>query len=480
MNGDRGIKQPPYSLDAEESLLGGLMVNNRAWIDVCDRISRDDLYNQQHKIVWDGIAELLNNRKPCDLITLSEHLGEKKLLDEVDGIAFLGKITMGTPSAANVKAYADIIRRHSIMRSLIGVGTDIATGGYEPDGRSPTDLIEEAEKELFKLRNRGARGSNQAEHYHTLIPTAEQHIDETTKNGGSSGQSTGLMQLDQATTGMHPGDLIIIAGRPGMGKSSLALNIAEHVAIDCSKSTLVFSMEMPRAQLAMRSIAARGHIDLQRIRTGKLDDMDYTAMSRVGGTLRLAPLAIDDTGSLSPNELRARARRHQARYGLALIVVDYIQLMEIPGSRHRETEVAGISRALKSVAKELNVPVIALSQLSRSVESRDGNRPKMSDLRESGGIEQDADVVMLLYRDDYYNPKDSPHKGICEIIIPKQRNGERCVVDVAYVGRQVRFDNYHGPGRTQRVLEGKPPESEAGFRTRKTKPVPPPNQYADD
>src|SRR5581483_6518695 len=388
-----------------------------------------------------------NAGKPADFVTLSEHLRQRGELGEAGGVAYLGTLAADTPSAANVRAYAEIVRERSVLRSLIAAGQDIAELGYQPGGRASAELQEEAEKALFRQRSRGSREANQAEGYETLIPRVENRVEAVSRGGEQPGLPTGFTELDRRTMGLHPGDLVIIGGRPGMGKSSLSQNIAENVAIDQNRPVLVFSMEMPREQLAMRSIAARAGVPLERLKGGDLDELHWAEIAAWGGRLRRAPLFIDDTGALSPIELRSRARRYQAKHpGLALVIVDYIQLMQVRGERNRDNEIGVISRALKALAKELGVPLIALSQLSRKCEERADKRPQISDLRESGSIEQDADMVLLLYRDEYYD-QDSPDLGIAEVDLAKQRNGPRATFDLNYRGEFCRFENYIGEPR---------------------------------
>ncbi|HZR37649.1 MAG TPA: replicative DNA helicase, partial [Nevskia sp.] len=357
-------------------------------------------------------------------------------------VAYLGTLAADTPSAANVRAYAEIVRERSVLRSLIAAGQDIAELGYQPGGREPAVLMDVAEQAVFRIRERGDRSQSQYHAMQDLIPGIENRLEQLRDNPQNfSGLPTGFTEFDKLTTGLHPGDLVIVAGRPGMGKTSFAMNIAEHVATVDKSAVAVFSMEMSAEQLALRVLSSFGRIDQQRLRSGQLEDHDWAKIVSAGGLLREAPLYIDETGSLSPLDLRARARRMAARHDIKLIVVDYIQLMQVPSTRENRTnEISEISRSLKALGKELGVPVIALSQLSRGVEQRDNKRPRMSDLRESGGIEQDADCIVFVYRDEYYN-KESPDKGTAEIIIAKQRNGPTGTVKTAFLGPYTRFDN---------------------------------------
>jgi replicative DNA helicase len=435
-------KHPPHSIEAEQSVLGGLLLNNRAWYELIDQVTEEDFYTHDHRVIFHAIGDLLNAGRPCDFVTLSEHLRHQDKLDEAGGISYLGTLAADTPSAANIRAYAEIVRERAVLRSLIATGQDIAELGYQPDGREPGTLIDIAEQQVFRIRARGDRGQKQAKDMPMLMDAIEERLERLKNNPDSfAGVPTGFTELDKMTQGMHEGDLIIVGGRPGMGKPSFAMNIAEHVAIERKLPTAVFSMEMSAEQLALRVLSSFGRIDQQRLRSGDMEDHDWSRLVSASGLLREAPLYIDETGSLSPQELAGRARRMAAKQRLSLIVVDYIQLMQVPNNRENRTnEISEISRSLKALAKELKVPIIALSQLSRSLEARQDKRPIMSDLRESGSIEQDADVVLFVYRDDYHN-KESPNQGTAEIIIAKQRSGPTGKVRTAFLGKYTRFDN---------------------------------------
>ncbi|MCK9385918.1 MAG: replicative DNA helicase [Nevskia sp.] len=435
-------KHPPHSIEAEQSVLGGLLLNNRAWYELIDQVTEEDFYTHDHRVIFHAIGDLLNAGRPCDFVTLSEHLRHQDKLDEAGGISYLGTLAADTPSAANIRAYAEIVRERAVLRSLIATGQDIAELGYQPDGREPGTLIDIAEQQVFRIRARGDRGQKQAKDMPMLMDAIEERLERLKNNPDSfAGVPTGFTELDKMTQGMHEGDLIIVGGRPGMGKTSFAMNIAEHVAIERKLPTAVFSMEMSAEQLALRVLSSFGRIDQQRLRSGDMEDHDWSRLVSASGLLREAPLYIDETGSLSPQELAGRARRMAAKQRLSLIVVDYIQLMQVPNNRENRTnEISEISRSLKALAKELKVPIIALSQLSRSLEARQDKRPIMSDLRESGSIEQDADVVLFVYRDDYHN-KESPNQGTAEIIIAKQRSGPTGKVRTAFLGKYTRFDN---------------------------------------
>jgi replicative DNA helicase len=378
------------------------------------------------------------------VITLSEWLKNKELLEEAGGLAYITGLARNTPTAANIKAYADVVRERSVLRQLIRVGTDIASSAYQPEGRSSGELLDEAEKRVFEIAEQGARGQRSFVDMKNLLGRVVDRIDHLFEQDSPiTGLPSGFVDFDGLTSGLQPADLVIAAGRPSMGKTTFAMNIAEHVAIKRRVPVAVFSMEMPGEQLAMRMMSSLGHIDQHRVRTGRLEDDDWPRLTSAVSLLTEAPLFIDDTPALSPTELRARARRlMQEQGGLGLILIDYLQLMQVPGHReNRATEISEISRNLKAVAKELNVPVLALSQLNRSLEQRPNKRPVMSDLRESGAIEQDADVIVFIYRDEVYN-EDSPDKGTAEIIIGKQRNGPIGTVRLTFRGQYTRFENY--------------------------------------
>lgn len=435
-------KLPPHSLEAEQSVLGGLMLDNRAWNDLSDRLSPEDFYREDHQLIYRAIVDLCGANRPCDFITLSEHLKAQNKLDAAGGLAYLGTLANDTPSAANVMAYAEIVRERAVLRGLVAVGGDVADLGYRPDGRGYAELLDMAEQRVFALRSTAERATSNYFSMPELMSQLERKIDELRNNPASlAGLATGFTDFDHKTSGLHPGDLMILAGRPSMGKTSFALNIAEHVALYEKKPAAVFSMEMPAEQLALRMVSSFARIPMGKLRTGELEDRDWDRLVSQGSLIREAPLFIDETGALSPLDLRARARRIKQRHGLGLIVVDYIQLMQVPGTKENRTnEISEISRSLKALAKELAVPVIGLSQLNRGVEQRDNKRPRMSDLRESGGIEQDADLVVFIYRDEVYN-KESPDAGTAEIIIAKQRNGPLGTVKTAFLGEFTRFDN---------------------------------------
>ncbi|HEX4872842.1 MAG TPA: replicative DNA helicase [Nevskiaceae bacterium] len=434
-------KVPPYSIEAEQSVLGGLLLHNSAWNDLADRLVEADFYRADHQLIYRSISALVGANRPCDFVTLSEYLREHGQLEEAGGLAYLGQLANDTPSVSNIQAYAEIVRERSVLRSLIAVGNDIAELSFRPEGRSAQELIDLAEQRVFAIRERGQRASRSYFDMPQVMTAVYDKVSALRANPlGSAGLSTGFAEFDNKTSGLGAGDLMILAARPSMGKTTLAMNIAEHVAFDRKEAVAVFSMEMSAEQLGYRVISSRCGIPMQKLRSGQLDDVEMDQLAWSVGKLREAPLFIDETGALSPNDLRAKARRLAQRENIRLIVVDYIQLMQVPGTRENRTnEISEISRSLKALAKELGIPVIALSQLNRGVEQRDNKRPRMSDLRESGGIEQDADLVVFIYRDWVYN-KDADERQ-AEVIIAKQRNGPLGTVNVRFLGEFTRFEN---------------------------------------
>ncbi len=442
-SGLEGMRTPPHSDEAESAVLGGLMLDNSAWERVADRLVEEDFYRQDHRLLFRAMAELSNADQPFDAVTLAEWLQARGKLEQGGGLAYLATLARDTPTAANVRAYADIVRERSVMRQLIRVGGELAESAYHPEGRSVAELVDQAERSVFEIAERGDRMGRNYVPINELMAKAVDRLD-TLVHADShvTGVATGQHEFDEMTAGLQPGDLVIVAGRPSMGKTSFAMNLAENAAIGRNVPTAIFSMEMSGEQLAMRLISSLGRIDQQKVRTGKLDDTDWKRVSSAISLMSKAPMYIDDTGGLAPTELRARARRLKRDHNLGLMVVDYLQLMQVPGTReNRATEISEICRSLKSLARELKVPVIALSQLNRSVEQRDDKRPIMSDLRESGSIEQDADVIVFIYRDEVYN-KDTEDKGVAEIIIGKQRNGPTGTVRATFLGRFTRFENH--------------------------------------
>jgi replicative DNA helicase len=376
-------------------------------------------------------------------VTLAEWLDKQGELENVGGINYMGTLVTNTPSAANINAYAKIVRERSVLRQLIQVSNDIADSAYQPEGRKISELLDDAEKKVFDIADQGSRGNKGFAGMKELLTKAVERIDFLfTQDNPITGVPTGFDDFDDKTSGLQKSDLVIIAGRPSMGKTTFAMNVAENAAIKGQVPVAVFSMEMPGEQLAMRMMSSLGRIDQHKVRTGKLEDDDWPRLTSAVGILSEAPIYIDDTPGLTPTELRARARRMAREHGLGLIVIDYLQLMQGSGNakENRTAEISEISRSLKGLAKELNVPVIALSQLNRGLEQRPNKRPVMSDLRESGAIEQDADIIIFIYRDEVYN-EESPDKGVAEIIIGKQRNGPIGTTRLAFLGKYTRFEN---------------------------------------
>jgi replicative DNA helicase len=439
------LRVPPHSVEAEQAVLGGLMLDNDAWDRISDRLGADDFYRHDHRLIFSAVVALAERHQPFDMVTVSEQLQRSGQLESAGGLPYLGQLATETPSAANIRAYADIVRERSVLRSLIAAGTEIADMAFAPDGRGTRELLDLAEQRVFAIAEMGMRGNQGFRGLPPLLSAAVERIQYLYETKSPvTGTATGYDDLDQLTSGLHPGDLVIIAGRPSMGKTSLAMNIAEYVGMKTTHPVAVFSMEMPGEQIAMRLLSSMGRINQQRLRSGRLDDSDWPRLTSAVSMLSEAPLFVDDTPALSPSELRSRTRRLMREHkGLGLIVVDYLQLMQAPGSKeNRATEISEISRSLKALAKELNVPLIALSQLNRSLEQRPNKRPVMSDLRESGAIEQDADLIMFVYRDEVYN-EETPDKGSAEIIIAKQRNGPIGTVRLTFRGEYTRFENYH-------------------------------------
>jgi len=439
------LRVPPHSIQGEQSVLGGLMLDNRAWDQVADRVSEPDFYRREHQLIFRAIASLAEHTRPFDVVTLSEELERHGQLADAGGLAYLGTLAKDTPTAANIRAYADIVREYSVMRQLISVGTEIADSAFNPNGLDSAALLDEAEAKVFQIAEQRTRGEGFSP-IKSLLTKAVDRIETLfQRDEPITGLGTGFTDFDEITSGLQSADLIIVAGRPSMGKTTFAMNMAEHVAIKGQVPVAVFSMEMPGESLAMRMMSSLGRIDQHRVRTGKLEDDEWPRLTSAVSILAEAPLFIDDTPALSPVEVRARARRlKREQGGLGLIVLDYLQLMQAPGAgENRATEISAISRSLKSLAKELDVPVIALSQLNRNLEQRPNKRPVMSDLRESGSIEQDADLVVFIYRDEVYNP-ESADKGMAEIIIGKQRNGPIGTVRMTFLGQYTKFENYIG------------------------------------
>jgi replicative DNA helicase len=451
------IKMPPHSVEAEQSVLGGLMLDNDAWYNVLEHVSETDFYRPEHRAIFHAISSLANRNMPFDVLTVTDTLKQNNDLSAARGEAYLFELAKNTPSAANILAYAKIVRERSVLRQLASVANEIAGSAYKPDGRSVLELLDHAEQRVFQITEQGSRDGGPVD-INTIMANTLEKIDTLYQSKGElTGLSTGFKDLDSMTSGMQEADLVIVAARPSMGKTTLAMNIAENVALDLSSkqgsgAVLVFSLEMPAESLVMRMISSLGRIPQQNIRTGRLTDHDWPRITSTIAMFSESKLLIDDTPALSPSEMRARARRVAREHGgVSLIVVDYLQLMTVPGSNdNRVAEVAEISRSLKAIAKEFNCPVIAGSQLNRSLEQRQDKRPIMSDIRESGSIEQDADLILFIYRDEVYN-KETAEKNHAEIIIGKHRNGPIGSFSLTFNGALSRFDNYVAQERYDNV-----------------------------
>ena len=445
------LRVPPHSIDAEQAVLGGLMLDEHAWERIADKLGEEDFYRKDHRLIFRAIGDLASRNQPCDAVTLGEWFESSGLADEAGGVAYVIQLANATPSAANILAYAGIVREKSVLRQLIEAGTQIVGDGFQPEGRKSEEILAEAEQRVFHIAETGARGKKSYVEMRAAVHEAFQILSRRYESKDAvTGLATGFADLDEMTSGLQPADLIIVAARPSMGKTALAVNMAEHAAIKSRKAMAIFSMEMSASQLAFRLISSLGRIDQQHLRNGDLAEEDWPRVTSAITLLSETKILIDDTPALSPAELRARARRMKRQYDLGLIVVDYLQLMAVPGNKeNRATEISEISRGLKALAKELNIPVIALSQLNRSLEQRTDKRPVMADLRESGAIEQDADVILFIYRDEYYD-KESADKGLAEIIIGKQRNGPTGTVKLTFLGRYTRFENTTAEARGTR------------------------------
>ena len=444
------LRIPPHSLEAESSVLGGLLLDNSAWDRVGDLVTDSDFYRYEHRLVFAAVAALINSSRPADVITVFEHLQSLGKADEVGGLAYLNSLAQYVPSASNIRRYGEIVRERAILRKLVTASDEIATTAFSPKGRPVAQILDEAEQKIFHIGEEGSRMKQGFQSMNSLVVDLLDRVEEMSQNPNDiTGVPTGFHDFDRMTSGMQPGDLIVLAARPSMGKTALAINIAENVAVQEGLPVAVFSMEMGASQLAVGIVGSIGRIDQGHLRTGKLSDDEWPRLTEAIEKLRNVSLHIDETPGLTPSELRANARRLSRQCGkLGLIVVDYLQLMtgsSSDGSDNRATELGEISRGLKMLAKELQCPVIALSQLNRSVEQRTDKRPMMSDLRESGAIEQDADVIMFIYRDDYYN-KDSKEPGVAEVIIGKQRNGPTGTVKLAFLKPITKFESLASGG----------------------------------
>jgi replicative DNA helicase len=445
------LRVPPHSIEAEQSVLGGLLLDNLAWDRVADLVTESDFYRYEHRQIYAAISAMVGGGKPADVVTVHEHLQSLGRADDCGGQVYLNALAQSVPSAANIRRYAEIVRERAVLRKLIGASDEIATQAFNPQGRPVSQILDEAESRIFQIGEEGSRNKQGFIGIDKLVVELIDRVTELHENGAEdvTGVRTGFYDLDRYTAGLQKGDLIVLAARPSMGKTALALNIAEHVAVREELPVLVFSMEMGASQLAVRMVGSLGRIDQQHLRTGALRDDEWTRLTEAVDQLGKVSMFIDETAALNPAELRARARRMARQFGgtLGLIVVDYLQLMSgsAGSDENRATELGEISRGLKALAKELQCPVMALSQLNRSVETRNDKRPLMSDLRESGAIEQDADVIMFIYRDDYYNKMDGPtpskEPGVAEVIISKQRNGPVGTVKLTFLKPLTRFDN---------------------------------------
>lgn len=439
------LRVPPHSIEAESSVLGGLLLDNGAWDRVGDLLVDNDFYRHEHKLIYAAIGALINVSKPADVITVNEQLQNQGKAEEMGGLSYLNSLAQYVPSASNIRRYAEIVRERSILRKLVSASDEIATNAFNPQGKAIDRILDEAEQKIFNIGEEGSRMKQGFQSMDTLVVELLDRVQEMADNPNDiTGVPTGFYDLDRMTSGLQPGDMVVLAARPSMGKTAFAINIAEHVALNEGLPVAVFSMEMGASQLAVRVVGSIGRIDQGHLRTGKLSDDEWPRLTEAIEKLRTVSLHIDETPGLTPSELRANARRLARQCGkLGLIVVDYLQLMSGSGGSggdNRATELGEISRGLKMLAKELQCPVIALSQLNRSVEQRTDKRPMMSDLRESGAIEQDADIIMFIYRDDYYN-SDSKEPGVAEIIIGKQRNGPTGTVKLTFLKNLTRFES---------------------------------------
>lgn len=436
------VKNPPHSLEAEQSVLGALMIDNSQWDSVAELLMPDDFYRNEHRQIYRMMVRLSEQSQPLDVITLGEALEKERQLEAVGGMGYLNDLAENTPSIGNLLAYGKIVRERSVLRRLISVANDIASKAYDPGGLDADSILDDAERQVFQIaEERPSEGG--LVHVNPLVDKAVNKLDELFNSDGSlTGLSTGFSDLDEMTTGMHPGDLVIVAARPSMGKTTFAMNLVEDAVLNQDKPVVVFSLEMPSEQLITRSIASLGRIDMGRVKSGKLKEDDFPKLTKAVNLLKDRKLFIDDTAGLSPSEMRSRIRRLVREHGdVGMIMVDYLQLMKIKGfTEGRTNEISEISRTLKAIAKEFECPMVALSQLNRSLEQRPNKRPVNSDLRESGAIEQDADIIMFIYRDEVYN-EDSKDKGIAEIIIGKQRNGPIGTTRLAFLGQYSRFEN---------------------------------------
>lgn len=441
------LRVPPHSIEAEQSVLGGLLLDNSAWDRAGDLLNESDFYRYEHRLIYQAIGTLINATRPADVITVFEQLQSLGKAEDCGGLVYLNALAQSVPSAANLRRYAEIVRERAVLRKLVAASDEIATAAFNPQGRAVSEILDEAEGKIFRIGEEGSRSKQGFLSMDQLVVELIDRVNELAENGAEdvTGVRTGFYELDHMTAGLQKGDLVILAARPSMGKTALALNIAENVAVNEELPVIVFSMEMGAAQLALRMVGSLGRINQQNLRTGKLGDDEWSRLSEAVERLGKVSLFIDESPGLTPTEVRSRARRLARQFGgtLGLVVIDYLQLMSgssDSSDENRATVLGEISRGLKGLAKELQCPVVALSQLNRSVETRTDKRPMMSDLRESGALEQDADVIMFIYRDDYYN-KDSKEPGVAELIISKQRNGPTGTVKLTFLKPNTRFEN---------------------------------------
>ena len=449
------VRTPPHSIEAEQAVLGGLLLDTSAWDQVADIVRAHDFYRPDHRLVFDAITALASNGKPCDVITVSEQLQKLGELDKAGGLGYLGTLAHDTPTAANVRAYAELVRERSLLRQLITAGSEIASSVFNTEGYSAKELVDRAEAKVFEIAEAGFGSRDGAVPVRAMLPALIDKIDEAQSNPDAlKGLQTGFADFDRITGGLRGGDLVIVAGRPSMGKTTLAVNMAEYAAVNPHKprSVCIFSMEMPSEQLMTRMLSSLGNVNLGSLRSGQIADEDWVRISSATQQLSEAKIFIDESPGLTPTDLRARARRVKREHGLDLVVVDYLQLMQVPGTKeNRATEISEISRGLKALAKELHIPVIALSQLNRGVEQRENKVPVMSDLRESGAIEQDADIILLIYREEVYD-KSTTKIGMAEIHIAKHRNGEIGMFNLTFQGKYSRFANYAPDSYAEGIL----------------------------
>jgi len=443
------LRVPPHSIEAEQALLGALLIDNQAFDKCADLVASEDFYRDDHRRIWRHISRLIEHNRPADVVTVVESIEASEDKDKTGGAGYLAALAQNTPSSINVRRYAELVRERSVQRRLAQVATEIAEAALAPAGKEVGQLLDEAESKIFQIAESGARKDQGLLEIKPVLARVFEKIDHLHSQGNISdvtGIPTGYVKLDEMTSGLQGGDLIIVAGRPSMGKTALALNFAEHVAVENGLPVAIFSMEMSSSQLATRMLGSIARVDQHKMRTGRISDQDWSSLTEAMAKLHDTPIYIDETGALTALEVRARARRLKREYSkLGLVIIDYLQLMSATGQgENRATEISEISRSLKAMAKELDTPVIALSQLNRALEQRPNKRPQMADLRESGAIEQDADVILAIYRDEVYNP-ESPDKGVAEICILKQRNGPIGTVKLTFLGQHTRFENYADP-----------------------------------